>query len=332
MNTGFKPRRLYRALALSLAAVLCFAGSSRTISAQSGGTIEAGTSIAVRTNEEIVASSSDGRVFTGSVDQDVRDSRGQIAIPRGAYVELMVKRNADNDYVLDLDSVTINGRRMGVDAATTVKAEKEGLGINDRTGKYVGGGAVIGAIIGAIAGGGKGAAIGGATGAAAGAGAQVLTRGKSVNVPSESLVNFRLEQALSTTPDTGFSRNGVHYHNGYGTEVGNTGAYEAGLKAGRADKRNGRTFNSGTTLYRGRKWPSIKKLMKELLMSRCPGRSVEVLEALPSVRIATSRGRAPRHLKSSFKSMTIHDNSSAPTRQAHNRRRGSDMDISTRSS
>src|SRR6185295_3195951 len=123
------------------------------------------------------ATSSDGRVFSGSVDQDVMDNRGQVAIPRGSYVEMLVKSSSNNEYVLDLDSITMNGKRMGVDAATSVKAEKEGLGVNERTGRYVGGGAVIGAIIGAIAGGGKGAAIGGATGAAAGAGALVLTRG-----------------------------------------------------------------------------------------------------------------------------------------------------------
>jgi len=162
----------------------------------------------------------------------------------------MVKSAGNNEYVLDLDSITLNGRRLGVDAATSVRAEKEGLGVNDRTGRYVGGGAVVGAIIGAIAGGGKGAAIGAGAGAAAGAGAQVLTRGRNVNVPSESLVTFQLEQALRTTPDRGFSRNGAHYHSGYGTTAGNSIAYDAGLRAGRADRQNGRSFNAQSRSYR----------------------------------------------------------------------------------
>jgi len=162
----------------------------------------------------------------------------------------MVKSAGNNEYVLDLDSITLNGRRLGVDAATSVRAEKEGLGVNDRTGRYVGGGAVVGAIIGAIAGGGKGAAIGAGAGAAAGAGAQVLTRGRNVNVPSESLVTFQLEQALRTTPDRGFSRNGAHYHNGFGTTAGNSIAYDAGLRAGRADRQNGRSFNAQSRSYR----------------------------------------------------------------------------------
>ena len=95
---------------------------------------------------------------------------------------------------------------------------------------------MIGAIIGAIAGGGKGAAIGGGVGAAAGAGAQVLTRGKSVNVPAESLVTFRLEQPLQTgAADRGFSRNGQHYHPGDSANQANSAAYQDGLRAGRSD-------------------------------------------------------------------------------------------------
>jgi hypothetical protein len=63
----------------------------------------------------------------------------------------------------------------------------------------VGGGAVLGAIIGGIAGGGKGAAIGAGAGSAAGAGVQVLTRGQQVKVPSETLLEFRLQQPVTIT-------------------------------------------------------------------------------------------------------------------------------------
>ena len=52
------------------------------------------------------------------------------------------------------------------------------------------GGAALGTLLGAIAGGGAGAAIGAAAGAAAGAGAQVLTQGKQINVPAESVLTF----------------------------------------------------------------------------------------------------------------------------------------------
>jgi outer membrane lipoprotein SlyB len=71
-----------------------------------------------------------------------------------------------------------------------------GLGANKRTAEMVGGGAALGTLIGAIAGHGKGAAIGAAAGAAAGAGTQILTRGKTVKVPAESTLRFKLDQPL----------------------------------------------------------------------------------------------------------------------------------------
>jgi hypothetical protein len=71
----------------------------------------------------------------------------------------LILRDADsNNVVLDLESITVNGERLSVvSTPERVPAEsgKEGVGANKRTGKYVGGGAVIGAIIGAVAGGGK---------------------------------------------------------------------------------------------------------------------------------------------------------------------------------
>jgi len=158
-------------------------------------TIPSGTSVSVRTNEAIDASKSDGQTFSAVIDQDVVDSNNRVAIPRGANAELVVREMEDHDLMLDLAAVNINGQRYPITASNNLGEDrKEGLGTNKRTGKYVGAGAAVGAIIGAIAGGGKGAAIGAAAGAGAGAGAVVLTRGKKIKVPSESLLTFRLEQ------------------------------------------------------------------------------------------------------------------------------------------
>jgi hypothetical protein len=63
----------------------------------------------------------------------------------------------------------------------------------------IGGGAALGAIIGAIAGGGKGAAIGAGVGGAAGTGAVVGTRGKAAELPSETKISFRLNNAVTIT-------------------------------------------------------------------------------------------------------------------------------------
>ncbi len=178
-------------------------------------TIGTGTSITVRTNEMIDAKKSDGRVFAGVVDQDVTDTNGNVAIPRGSNAELIVRKASNKDLTLDLESVTVNGQRYTVnaDASRLSGGQRDGIGKNKRTGEFIGGGAALGAIIGAIAGGGKGAAIGALAGAGAGAGTQVLTRGKAVKVPAESLLTFRLEQPLGIgAPDNGFTRNGRHYH------------------------------------------------------------------------------------------------------------------------
>jgi hypothetical protein len=67
----------------------------------------------------------------------------------------------------------------------------------EQSAKVVGGAAAVGAIIGAIAGGGKGAAIGAGAGGAAGAGAQVITKGQRVKIPSETRLTFTLENAVS---------------------------------------------------------------------------------------------------------------------------------------
>ena len=178
-------------------------------------TIGAGTTILVRTNEAIDAKNSDGQVFGGVVNQDVADSNGNIAIPKGSNVELVVRNLSNNELALDLDSVSVNGQRYGIAAGDTAVSggRRDGIGVNKRTGTFVGGGALLGAIIGGIAGGGKGAAIGAGAGAAAGAGTQVLTRGSNVKVPAESLLTFRLEQPLQMgVADTGATRNGRHYH------------------------------------------------------------------------------------------------------------------------
>jgi hypothetical protein len=171
----------------------------------------------VRTSEDVNADSNmNGRVFNGVVDRDVLDANGRLAIPQGASVELMVRSASNNDFVLDLDSVMVDGQRYAISASPNsvgTSGAGSGLGTNRQTAEYVGGGALLGTLLGAIAGGGKGAAIGAAVGAAAGAGAQVVTHGHAVSVPAESLLTYRLERGLDIgVRDNGFNRDGIHYH------------------------------------------------------------------------------------------------------------------------
>jgi hypothetical protein len=181
--------------------------------------IEPGTSVQVRTTQAVDQSTMDGRVYTGVVDEDVRDADGRLAIPKGATAELVVRKGPSDELYLDLDSVTVNGQRYAVDAtrhpvATSgIDIKNSGIGNNTETAKNVGGGALLGTIVGAIVGGGKGAAVGAVSGAAIGAGVQVVTHGRRVNVPSEALLTYRLQSGLDLgVTDTGYEREGNHYH------------------------------------------------------------------------------------------------------------------------
>jgi hypothetical protein len=160
--------------------------------------IEAGTEVAVRTNEFIESDRGEDRIYTGTVQRGVRGGNGRVGIPRGSQVELIVRTARDNDLILDLESVYVNGQRysLDADAERIDSGRRDGIGGNRRTARHVGGGAALGTIIGAIAGGRKGAAIGAAAGAAAGAGTQMVTRGRRVQVPSESLITFRIDRPL----------------------------------------------------------------------------------------------------------------------------------------
>lgn len=139
-----------------------------------------GTVIPVRTMESIDVDKGDHRVYNGVVDQDVRGENGRLAIPRGSAVELVVRYAPDNDLILDLDSVTVNGQRY---ATKTEPKRMDSKPDNS----------LVGGIMGAINGG--------------------QARGRAVRVPRDSVVTFRLERPLDMgVPDRGVMRDGRHYH------------------------------------------------------------------------------------------------------------------------
>jgi len=245
-------RLLLIALVLVPFGLTDIAQAQRRAQGNSSAILPAGTSVAVRTTEDIEADESDGRVFRGVVDQDIVDRNGTVLIPRSSDVELIVRNISDTELAVDLDAITINGRRYGIesDSSSVTAEKKEGIGANKRTGKYVGGGALLGAIIGGIAGGGKGAAIGAGAGAAAGAGAQVLTRGREVKIPAETLLTFRLQEPMRTgITDNGYTRDGRHYHNVNGATA-QSSAYQAGVNDGRSDRSRNLPFDADNDRWR----------------------------------------------------------------------------------
>jgi hypothetical protein len=130
--------------------------------------VPAGIEIAVRTEETIDSGrAAEGQSYAAEVTRDVPDANGDVVVPRGSNAQMVIRSASQggrfrgtSDMVLDLTSVSVDGRQYQLSAGTVEDRGKAGLGKNERTAKFVGGGALLGTVIGAIAGHGKGAAIG----------------------------------------------------------------------------------------------------------------------------------------------------------------------------
>src|SRR2546423_11931690 len=191
-NTSMKRKQILFAL------IFCV---SVTLIAQQAKTLPQGTDIKVVTDDAIPAKPSANTKYAATVKSDIKDKSGNVAIPRGSRAELVAVPSSDGkDTSLDLRAVTVNGTRYALTTATSGKTSTPGgIGMNKRTGKYVGGGAAVGAGLGALMGGGKGAAIGAVVGGAGGAGAQVMTN-KKKELPAETELSFKLAQDLKLQP------------------------------------------------------------------------------------------------------------------------------------
>ncbi len=98
-------------------------------------------------------------------------------------VELIVRTAPDNDLLIDIDSVTVNGVRYAVKTEPNRQESRR----DD---------SVVGAIVGAIQGG--------------------DARGRAVRIPRDSLLTFRIQRPLEMgVADRGIDRDGHHYHDWY---------------------------------------------------------------------------------------------------------------------
>jgi hypothetical protein len=166
----------------------------------SGLTIPIDTQVTVRMIESVNSETSRlGQTYRASLDEPIYVN-GQELVPRGADVLTKLVTDQQSGKIegrtvltLALSTITVNGRTYDV-TSSDVKTESSSRGA--RSGKVIGGTAALGAIIGGIAGGGKGAAIGAGSGAAVGTGAEVLTGGQKVKIPSETRLTFRLQNPV----------------------------------------------------------------------------------------------------------------------------------------
>jgi hypothetical protein len=144
-----------------------------------------------------------GDAFTGTLDQPLVIDGFAIA-ERGSRVQGKIADLQQAGRVKGLAQISLQLTKLhtadGQDiAVSTEKFAKEGPTSHKADAEKVGIGAVLGAAIGAMAGGGKGAAIGAGAGSAAGAGTVAATRGKPAELPVETRLTFRIQEAVTVT-------------------------------------------------------------------------------------------------------------------------------------
>ena len=165
-------------------------------------TLPAGMTVQVRLNESLSSDrGAPGDTFDASLAEPLI-ADGLVIAERGARAggRIVDAQKADAQKAgrlggtslveLELTNVvTADGQKIAI---STDPWTKRGDTSRGEDAAKIGGGAALGAIIGAIAGGGTGAAIGAGVGGAAGVGTVAATRGKPVNLPSETIIRFRL--------------------------------------------------------------------------------------------------------------------------------------------
>jgi hypothetical protein len=164
-------------------------------------TIPAGTTISVRTIDAIDSRENHvGDRFEASLEEPLIVD-GNVVAARGADVYGRLEESKDtgtfsgrSELKLALTGIVVDGKTVSI---VTGDYESTGKSKGASTAKRTFGGAAIGGIIGAITGGGEGAAIGAGTGAGVGAGSEIITKGDQVKIPSETLLDFTLEQGVS---------------------------------------------------------------------------------------------------------------------------------------
>jgi hypothetical protein len=164
-------------------------------------TIPAGTQLSVRTIDPIDSTRNHvGDRFQATLEEPLVVD-GNVVVAKGAdvYGKLAESKTSGtftgkSELRLELTGIVVNGQTVPL---MTGEYQLSGKSRGASTAKRTVGGAAVGTIIGALAGGGKGAAIGAGVGGAAGAGSEIISKGDQVKVPSETLLEFTVQQAVS---------------------------------------------------------------------------------------------------------------------------------------
>jgi len=164
--------------------------------------VPAGTRLEIRIDQNIsVKHTPAGSRFTGEVVEAVADTNAnRIAIPKGSPIEGIVDASHKRGHFkgasilqLRLTSVSIGGQSYQLDSHDRTETKK---GKGKRSAALIGGGAGAGMLVGGLATGGVGLVVGGLIGGGAGTAAAGLTGNRDLDIPAESIVDFRLADPL----------------------------------------------------------------------------------------------------------------------------------------
>jgi hypothetical protein len=163
--------------------------------------VPAGTNLAIRINQHIsVKTSQVGDRFDGELVEPVVGPNDRVIIPKGTPVGGIIDASHKRGHFkgasileLRLTSLTLNGTRYPLQTSDLTRTKK---GKGKRSAAFIGGGTGLGMLIGGIASGGTGLLIGGLAGAGAGTAVGGLTGNRDIDIPSESIVRFRLADDL----------------------------------------------------------------------------------------------------------------------------------------
>jgi hypothetical protein len=148
-----------------------------------------------------------GETVTATVTADVKNQRGQVVIPAGSTVELLItqlepakdKGQADGKLAFQVTAAMVRGQRYPIEATvTSVPHTLKGRGVTGNEALKVGVGTAVGAAAGRVIGGDtKGAVIGGVVGAAGGAAVAVETADRDVVVSAGAPIVITLTGSLT---------------------------------------------------------------------------------------------------------------------------------------
>ena len=169
-------------------------------------TLPRGTRLEVRLSQTIdVKHAESGEPFSGTLAEPVVDGN-TVVVPAGsgATGEVLVAHRrgrfkGQSVLALTLTRLDVNGTQYRIDTGSLARTKK---GKGKRSAAFIGGGAGMGMLIGGLATGGVGLLVGGLAGGGAGALGAAFTGNRDLSIPAESVVTFRLQDALTLAPVT----------------------------------------------------------------------------------------------------------------------------------